>query len=64
MSIKNRLRRLEAQRGDEWEAPMFVIMGEEDAPRVEALRQRYAAEIERDKARGRQLFGIDFRLHE
>ena len=73
MSVKARIKRLEKERPKfqppegypddwPWEAPMFVVWKEEDVPRVEAEREYWREEIERDKARGRTCFGFSF-LH-
>ena len=64
MSLKRRLDRLEKRHALEWEAPFFITFSQEDAPRIDVLREQYREEIERDKARGRLYFGLDFRCHE
>jgi hypothetical protein len=62
MSLKARLRRVENQHDDRqgWEAPMFFVYEEADRARVRAERERWREEIERDRARGRTLFGVNF----
>jgi len=64
MSLKRRLERLEQRHLPAWEAPWTIILTDEDAARAEALREEYREEIERDRARGRTYFGVDFRCHE
>lgn len=62
MSLKARIRHVENKHRDRlgWEAPMFFIYEEADRARVRAERERWREEIERDKARGRTIFGVDF----
>lgn len=61
MSIKTRLERLKQKHFPQWEAPFFLILSEDDVPCIEALRKQYRQEIERDRARGRMILGVDFR---
>ena len=65
MSLKTRMRRLEKEHRKqygEWEAPVFVVWKEEDEARVDAEMELWREEIERDKARGRTVFGFSFLL--
>ena len=73
MSLKTRISHLENGRSGiqppegyphdwPWEAPWFVVLNADDLPRCEAKRQHWKKEIERDKARGRTIWGFNF-LH-
>ena len=72
MTIKARITRLENGRSGiqppegypddwPWEAPWFVVRGDDDQARADAEMERWREEIDRDRARGRTTFGFDFR---
>jgi hypothetical protein len=68
MSRKRRIDRLEEKAYAEGAVPLFIIMTDSTVscgdPRVktpEDFERIYGEQIERERARGRKVFGVDFR---